>query len=138
MIRIHATGAKMISVHDGCAVRDMGVVVVNDPPVIPPIKVPVVPSPTETAEQPHTEPEPKPDTRTIKEKAGIWIPAGKRGQWSPVHQPGIILRHVHDIRLSRLDHDRLAFSVYGLLWRAVLVASLLLSFAHRLNRLGDI
>ena len=137
-VKIHSTGMKVVPVDDGRAVREIRVVVKFNSAVMAPIEIPMVPSPTEAAEEPDAESKPEADARAIEIESRIRIPAGKHRQRSAVHDPRIILRHVNDVRLCGLDHDRLPFGFYILLGSTVQVAGLFGALPHALDGLRDI
>src|ERR1700758_1243873 len=105
---------KIISINDGRAVRDVRVVVVDDPPVVVPIVSPVVPTPAEPAEGGHCEPKFKIDSRTGQKESRIRIPTRKHRHGSAVHHPWIVLRDVHDLGRRRFDDNRLSLSLHSL------------------------
>ena len=68
---------KVISIDDSPAVRNVGVVVVNDSDVVVPIVIPMVPTPAEAAKESDPETESKTDPGAIQEESRIGIPAGE-------------------------------------------------------------
>src|SRR5438270_5344172 len=134
-VESRSTRMNAVAVHDGAAVRYVGVVVVDDPPAVVPIESPVVPTPAEAAEGPDAKAEPETDSRAIQVESGIGIPTGEHRQGSPVSHPRIILRHIDNVSLRRFDDDRSPLRFYLLLRRGVQISSLLGAVAHGLNRL---
>src|SRR5882672_12794570 len=124
---------EVVAIDEGAAVRDISVVV-EVHPVVMPIGVPVVPSPTEPAEEadPPTNSERNPGADGIE--AGVPTPAWVSDQRRAIDSPGVVLGHVDDLGVCRLDHDRLALRGDVLLGRALEVSSLLRSLAHCLYR----
>jgi hypothetical protein len=57
----------VVAIHDRCAVRDVGIVVVDDVAAVVPIESPAVPAPAEAGMERKTEAQSKSDSRTVKE-----------------------------------------------------------------------
>src|SRR6202035_2345226 len=110
------------AIDEGAAVRGVSVVVEVHPPVAP-IGVPVVPSPTESAEEadPPTDSERNPWAFGIE--AGVPEPAWVSDQRRTIDRPRVVCGHVDDVRVCRLDHDRLALRGDVLLGRSLEVSS---------------
>src|SRR5882724_2621166 len=102
-----AAAVEVVAIGEGAAVRDVSVVVEVHSPVAP-IGVPVVPSPTESAEEadPPTESERNP--RADGPEAGVPVPAWVSDQRRTIDRPRVVFGHVDDLGVCRLDHDRLA------------------------------
>src|SRR5580704_4440716 len=60
-IEVLAVGAKIIAIDDRSAVRDVGIVVVDDSPGAVPVVTPMVPSPAKAAEESNSEAEAEAD-----------------------------------------------------------------------------
>src|SRR6267378_8560783 len=123
---------EVVAIDEGAAVRDVSVVVEVHPPVVP-IGVPVVPSPTESAEEadPPTESERNPRADSIE--AGVPEPAWVSDQRRTIDRPRVVFGHVDDLGVCRLDHDRLALRGDVFLRRTPEVSSLLRPLAHGLD-----
>src|SRR5437879_2842114 len=137
MIEVCSTRMKTVAIDDGPAMRDVGVVVVDDSPVVMPIISPVVPTPAEAAKESDPKAQSKSDSWAVQEKSWIRIPTGENGEGVPIHQPGIVLRYVNHVGRCGLNDDRFSLSTYLLLGRRVQVAGLLSPLSHGLNRLGQ-
>ena len=103
--------AEIIAIDDRPAVGDVGVVVVNNSVVVP-IVSPVVPTPAITAEEPNSKTKTKRDSRASKVQSWIRIPAGPDADGRTIDEPGIILRHVDNLRVRGLDHNGLPLVAY--------------------------
>src|SRR5882672_8543687 len=123
---------EMVAIDERAAVRHVSVVV-EVHPVVAPIGVPVVPSPTESAEEadPPTESERNPRADGVE--AGVPVPAWVSDQRRTIDRPRVVLGHVDDVGACRLDHDRLALRGDVFLGRSLEVSSLLRSLAHGLD-----
>src|SRR5882724_3284583 len=127
-----AAAVEVVAIGEGAAVRDVSVVVEVHSPVAP-IGVPVVPPPTESAEEadPPTESERNP--RADGPEAGVPVPAWVSDQRRTIDRPRVVFGHVDDLGVCRLDHDRLALRGDVFLGRTLEVSSLLRSLAHDLD-----
>ena len=116
----------------GGTVGDVMVVVVHQ--VMPmPIGSPVAPPPAKASVQANPDSQTKIDTGAIVVGSRHSDPARIERQRFSVYVPGIVFRHVNDLRIRRRDRDRLSLVGHGLLRRAVQVAGLLRPVAHDLN-----
>src|SRR5437667_9805111 len=95
LINIRSTRMKIIAIDDRPAIRDESVVVENGSPAVMPIESPMVKTPAETAEESDPESQPKTDPRAVQEEPRIRVPTREDRQRNPIHQPGIVLRHVN-------------------------------------------
>src|SRR6266849_10314823 len=105
MIEVPAGVVEGVVISKDSAVGDVGVVVVDDT-VAMPIISPVVPAPAKAAEEADSKAEAKRNSRSGKIQSWIPIPAWPDPDRLSIHKPGIIFRHVNNLRISRLDHDR--------------------------------
>src|SRR5258706_7931624 len=103
----------------------MGVVTHTNPQCIPPPPIP--------AEEADAKSETKSDSRAGKEQSWIRIPARPNADGFSIDKPWIVFRHVDDLRISRLNHNRLALLRDGLLRCAFQVAGSLCAITHYLN-----
>ena len=103
-----------VVIGEDSAVGDVGVVVENDSVAVP-IVSPVVPAPAEAAEEADAIAEAKRNSRSGKIQPWIPIPTRPDPDRLSIHEPGIIFRHVNNLRIGRLDHDRLSLLGHGLL-----------------------
>src|SRR5713101_2706857 len=106
MIEVPAGVVKGVVISKDSAVGDIGVVVVDDT-VAMPIISPVVPAPAKAAKEADSKAETKRNTRSGKVQSRIPIPAWPDADRLSIREPGIIFRHVHDLRIGRLDHNGL-------------------------------
>ena len=105
---------EVVAIDEDSAVGDVGVVVVNDS-VVMPIISPVVPAPAIAAKEADAKAQAKRNSRPSKVQPWIPIPAWPDPDWLSIHEPGVIFRHVNNLRIGRLDHDRLSLLGHGLL-----------------------
>src|ERR1700730_4612819 len=117
-IEIFVSREKAVSAGDRVTVRNISVVVVNHRSVIP-VGPPVVPPPSVATEVPESKAYAKCNSRAVKVESRVGIPAPTDGYRRPIDQPGIVLRHVHNLRVCWLNSDRLALSGDRLLTRAL-------------------
>src|SRR3984893_4641316 len=117
-IEIFVSREKAVSAGDRVTVRNISVVVVNHRSVIP-VGPPVVPPPSVATEVPESKAYAKCNSRAVKVESRVGIPDRPDCYRRPVDQPGIVLRHVDNIRVCRLNSDRLAVSDYRLLTGAI-------------------
>src|SRR2546426_2065596 len=96
------------------AVRDERVVVVHDG-VATPVESPVAPSPAEPCEEPDAEAGAEHDSRPGNEQPRIPVPSRPGDERRAIHHPGIVLRHVDDLRVGRFDDDLRSLLDYLLL-----------------------
>src|SRR6266576_598786 len=103
---VKSTGViEVVAVREDSAVGYVVVVVEHDT-VVMPVVSPVVPSPAEPAKEADSKAEAQRDPRTGKEQARIRIPAWPHPDGFSIHEPGVIFRHVNNLRVSRFDHNR--------------------------------
>ena len=74
-MKIAAAVSKIVAIDERSAMRDVGVVVVNDPVVVP-VESPAMPSPTKAAEVANSKPHAERDRRAANEDSGHRIPSG--------------------------------------------------------------
>src|ERR1700738_1600303 len=89
-----------------------------------PVVSPVTPAPSKTSEEADTKSNTERTADTAPKNPGHRIPARIRNDGPPVHEPRIIGRHVHHLRVGRFDDDRIALRRYLLLVAAIQMASL--------------
>src|SRR6516164_968540 len=80
-----------------------GVMVVNHGVAVP-ITSPRIPAPAAAYRRPHRDSRPKGKKACCHEGTGTVPGSDIRGA---VHNRRVVLRHIHDLRVGRLDHDRL-------------------------------
>ena len=132
LVEIAAAAVKVVAIDDGSAVGDVGVVVVNHPMAVP-IASPVMPAPTIPSEETDAEPDSKSDPHSSQENPRHGIPAWIGKDRVAIHEPGIIGRHVDDLRIGRFDDDCVALRCYLLLFIAIQVAGLVSLLTHHLD-----
>ena len=114
MIEVPARVIEGVVIGEDSAVGDVGVVVEDDS-VATPIVSPVMPSPAISAKEADAKAQAKRNSRSGKVQPWIPIPAWPDPDWLSIHEPGVIFRHVNNLRIGRLDHDRLSLLGHGLL-----------------------
>ena len=134
---IEVVVAEIVAINDRPAVGDVGVVVVNHPMAMP-VASPVMPAPTISSEETDAEADSKSDPRSGQEDSRHGIPAWIRDDGLTVHEPGIIGRHVDNIRIGRFNDDCVALSCYLLLFIAIQVAGLVSLLTHHLDGIRHI
>src|SRR6266850_15901 len=137
VVKIATAAIKVVAIDDGSAVGDVGVVVVNHAMAVP-VASPVMPAPTISAEGTDAEPESKSNPRPSQENPRHGIPAWICDDRVAIHQPGIIGRHVDDLRIGWFDDDRVALRCYLLLFVAIQVTGLVSLLTHRLHGIRHI
>src|SRR5260370_42537262 len=128
---------KIVAIDVSPAMRSVCVVLEFASTAVVPIVSPPVPTPAEACKQSDSEAQSKTDSWAVEKESGVRIPTGENTYRRPIHQPGIVLRHVNHVRLCRLNDDRFSLSAYLLLGRGVQVPSLLGPLSHGLDRLGQ-
>ena len=106
MIRVRALAVERVVISEDSAVGHISVVVINDI-VVMPVGSPMVPSPTKPAKIADSKAEAPRDSRALKEQPWIPIPARPNPDRLSIRKPGIILRHVNDLRVGGFDHNGL-------------------------------
>ena len=105
---------EVVAIDEDSTVGLVGVVVVDNTSVTP-VGIPVVPAPAKAAEIADSEAEAKSNSRSGKIESWIRIPAWPDSDRLSIHEPGIIFRHVNDLRIGRLDHNCLSLLGHVLL-----------------------
>src|SRR5882672_4559171 len=95
------------------------VVIVETNVVVVPVVSPMVPAPAKATEVADAEAVAKLNSRSGKIESWIPIPAWPDPDRRSIHEPGIIFRHVNDLRIGRLDHDCLTLLADCLLRSAI-------------------
>src|SRR6266481_3715869 len=129
--------AEIVAINDRPAVGDVGVVVVNHPMAMP-VASPVMPAPTISSEETDAEPDSKSNPRSGEEDSRHGVPGRIRDDRLAIHEPGIIGRYIHDLRIGRLDDDGVPLSRYLLLVIAIEVAGLVSLLTHCLDGICQI
>src|SRR6266852_7362324 len=106
MIEVPARVIEGVVIGEDSAVGYVGVVVEHDS-VAMPIISPVVPAPAIAAKEADAKAQAKRNSRSGKVQPWIPIPAWPDPDWLSIHEPGVIFRHVNNLRIGRLDHARL-------------------------------
>ena len=105
-IEVAVRAIECVVISENSAVRNVGVVVIGDVAVIP-VRSPMVPAPAKAAEIADSKPEAKSNSWSGKIESWIRIPARPDTDGLAIRQPGIILRHVNNLRVCRFDHNGL-------------------------------
>src|SRR5258708_4935873 len=100
------------------AMRDVGVMVEECSTVMP-VVPPVAPAPPISPEEAETKSNTKGKADAAPKDPGHRIPARIGNDRRPVHEPGIVRRHVDHLRVGRFDDDRVALRRYLLLFVAI-------------------
>src|SRR6202171_52152 len=103
-----------------------------------PTRSPAVPPPAEASEETDTNAQAEPDPRPIKVEARNPNPTRIEREGITVDDPGIVFRHIDDLRICRFNHDRISLGRDGFLLRVLQVPGLLRSPTHHLNLVEDI
>src|SRR3979411_2373246 len=98
------------------AVGDVSVVVINDI-VVMPVRSPVVPSPAKPAKIADSKAQAKRNSRAGKVQSWIRIPTWPNPDRLSIRKPGIILRHVNNLGVGRIDHNGLPLLAHVFSWR---------------------
>jgi len=114
MIEVCTRAIEGVVIGEDSAVGYVGVVVEDDS-VAMPVVSPVVPAPSVAAKEADAKAQAKGNSRSGKVQPWIPIPAWPNPDRLSIHEPRIIFRHVNDLRVGRLDHDRLSLLGHGLL-----------------------
>src|SRR5208283_6143090 len=130
----HSPVSEVAAIDKGSAVRDVGVVVVHDRPVVP-IKSPVRPAPTKAAKEPDSKAHTEGQVWTVKPNSWVGVPPWPGKYRVSVDQPRIVCRHIDHFWIGRLDNDCLSLSCYGLLRSALQISRVLRSLAQHLHRI---
>ena len=75
--------------------------------VVMPVVSPVVPAPAKSAKEADSKAEAKRNSRAGKVQSWIPIPARPDPDGLSIHQPGVVLRHVNNLRIGWFDHNGL-------------------------------
>src|SRR5713101_7751784 len=118
MIEVCTRVVERVVIGEDSAVGDVGVVVEDDS-VATPVVSPVVPAPAIAAKEADAKAQAKRNSRSGKIQPWIPIPAWPDPDRLAIHEPGVIFRHVNNLRIGRLDHDRLSLLGHLLLGCAV-------------------
>src|SRR5229473_1118890 len=118
-------------------VRNEGVMVEECSTVMP-VVPPVAPAPPKASEEADTKSNTKGKADAAPKNPGHGIPARVGNDGRPVHQPRIIGRHVHHLRVGRFDDDRVALSRYLILLVAIQMAGIPSLLTQRLDGIRHI
>ena len=132
-----ASARDTVSIAEFPAVGDVRLIAVSQA-VSMPIRSPVMPPPAEIAEEADPDPHSKHDPRPIEVEARSPNPTGVECNRITVDCPGIVFRHVNDLRICRFNDNRLSLGCDRFLLCGLQVSGLLRSLAHHLNRVEDI
>src|SRR5258706_7846029 len=99
-----AAAIDIVAIDENSAVRDVGVVVVNNS-VVMPVVSPVVPTPAIPPKEADSKAEAKCNARTGNIESRIRIPARPDPDRLSIHEPGVIFRNVNDLRFGWFDHN---------------------------------
>jgi hypothetical protein len=106
VIGVRTPAIESVVIGEDSAVGYVSVVVINDI-VVMPVRSPVVPSPTESAKIANSKAQPKRNSRAAKVQSGIRIPTWPNPDRLSIRKPGIILRHVNNLRVGGFDDNGL-------------------------------
>src|SRR6266849_10621677 len=102
MIEVRASAIEGVVIGEDSAVGYVSVVVVNDI-VVMPVRSPLVPATAQPAKIADSKAQPKPNSRALKEQSRIPIPTWPNPDGLSIRKPGIILRHVNNLRVGGFD-----------------------------------
>src|ERR1700675_2344902 len=111
MIAVRARAIEGVVISEDSAVRNVSVMVINDI-VVMPVRPPMVPAPAEPAKIADSKAEPKRDSRAVEEQSWIRIPTWPNPDGLSKTNPGIILRHINNLRVGGFDHNGLPLIAY--------------------------
>src|SRR4029077_4712070 len=114
---VSTAGGEIVTVGKGSAVRNIGVVVIGDSPVVP-IGSPVMPSPAKATEVSDSKTQPEREVRAAIPNSRIRIPSRPCDHGTSVNQPWIISGNIDHFGIRRFNNDCLSLGRYLLLWRA--------------------
>src|ERR1700685_702898 len=123
---------EVVAIGENSAVGNVAVVV-EENSMTTPVVSPVSPAPAKSAKEADSKAEAKRDSRAANVESRIGIPARPDSDGFSIHEPRVILRHVHHLRVGGFDHNGLLLLTYFLLRCAFQVARLLRTVAHYLN-----
>src|SRR5438876_4110184 len=109
---------EVVAIDDGCAMGDVGVVVV-DYPVAMPIASPVMPAPSKSPEEADSKSNPERDCRPSQKDPWYGIPAWICDDRVAVHEPRIVRGHVNHFRIRGFDDDCVPLRCYLFLFIAI-------------------
>ena len=119
------------------AMRNKGVMVEERSAAVPVIS-PVAPAPPKSSEEADAKSNSKAKADAAPKNPGHRIPAWIGDDWVAIYQPRIIGRHIDNLRISRLDDDRVSLFGDPFLVSAIQMAGFLSLLAHLLDSIGDI
>jgi hypothetical protein len=88
-----------------CSAVGFKVMVIEKNVVVAPVRVPVVPSPAESAKEANTKTQAESNAGAGKKQSRIVIPAWPHSYGRSIHKPGVILWNVNDLGVSGLNHN---------------------------------
>src|SRR5258708_34001934 len=97
---------EIVTIDEDSAVGDVRVVVENDSVVVP-VGSPVFPAPAKSSKEANPKAKTKCNSRAANVEAWVRIPARPDPDGPALNQPGVILRHVNNLRIGWFDHDGL-------------------------------
>src|SRR6266404_3211144 len=80
-------------------------VMVEERSTATPVVPPVTPAPPKSSEEADSKSKTEGQSDAAPKNPGHRIPARVGNDWPPVHEPRIIGRHVHHLRVARFDDD---------------------------------
>src|SRR6202051_751820 len=128
----HSPMTEVVAISESSAVRDVGVVVVDDSMVLP-VRSPVMPAPAKAAEESDSKANTERQVWTAIPNSWIRIPSRPGNYVTSVHHPRIVCRHIDHFRIGRLHNDCFFLRGYGLLRRGLQISRLLRTLAHYLH-----
>ncbi len=112
--------------------RDVGVAVVDDRPVVP-VRSPVMPAPAKAAEEPDSKAHAERQVWTAKPNSWIRVPSRPSNYGTSVHQPRIVCGYIDHFWIGRFHNNVLFLRCYSLLRSAFQTSRLLRTLAHYLH-----
>src|SRR5271155_4843309 len=120
MIEACGSATEAVVIAELPAVRGIRVIVVGQAVSVP-IRSPAVPTPAEATEKTDTNSQAEIDPRPIEVEARNANPTRIEGKGITVDDPGIVFRHINDLRICRFNYDRISLVRDGFLRRALQV-----------------
>src|SRR5580700_2558034 len=106
---VEVSAVEVIAINNRSTVRNVSVVVV-DYPVAMPVPSPVIPAPPKSPEETDSKSSAEEESGAAIKDSRHGIPTWIGNDGISVHEPRIVRRDVHHIRIDRLNDNRVALS----------------------------
>src|SRR5882672_3903463 len=124
VVEIGVAAVEVVVIHDRAAVGDISAVIEHRVMAVPVVS-PVIPAPAKPAEEADSKSSTEVESWAAKKDSGHRIPTWVRHNRIPIHEPRIVGWHVNNVRVCRLNDDRVSLSRYVLLFIAIQLSGLL-------------